>query len=350
MYRFLLSRQWVILTLVALLLIPTMIELGFWQLHRHEQRVARNDLITRSLEAPAVPMAELSSVDGGPDPSDRYRTVTASGRYDPAHETVVRNRPNGDGTNGYDVLTPLIQDDGTAVLVNRGWVAPGEDPTAVPEVPAPPTGEVRVTGRLMEDETGGNTGIRDRSGLPEGMVMLISSERAAEELGRPVLGGYLELAETSPAPGDAEAQPELLPEPDHTGIGVHFAYAVQWWIFAAGVPVGWYFLLRREVQDRRRPPAARAAADGPGPSGAGDAPAAGGRAAGPAEPAGSTGAAAGTARPAGDTGAAAGAGTAGNSGAAAGAAGEAQAPGDEAAGPAATKEAGAGRLGSPAPR
>ena len=268
MYRFLLSRQWVILTLVALLLIPTMVELGFWQLHRHEQRVARNELISHSLAAPAVPMAELTSVDHGPDPDDRYRTVTARGHYDPAHEMVVRNRPNGDGTNGYHVVTPLIQDDGTAVLVNRGWVAPGADPTAVPEVPAPPSGEVRVTGRLREDETGGNTGIRDRSGLPEGMVMLINSEQAAEELGRPVLRGHLELTETFPAPGADEAQPELLPEPDHTGIGVHFAYAIQWWLFAAGVPVGWFLLLRREVQDRRRPPAGRAAsADGPGPSG-----------------------------------------------------------------------------------
>ena len=34
-YRFLLSRQWVILTLVALLLIPTMIRLGIWQMHRY---------------------------------------------------------------------------------------------------------------------------------------------------------------------------------------------------------------------------------------------------------------------------------------------------------------------------
>ncbi|MYS78038.1 SURF1 family protein, partial [Streptomyces sp. SID5926] len=38
MYRFLLSRQWVILTLLAVLLIPTMIKLGFWQMHRYEER------------------------------------------------------------------------------------------------------------------------------------------------------------------------------------------------------------------------------------------------------------------------------------------------------------------------
>lgn len=51
MYRFLLSRQWVLVTLLALALIPTMIELGFWQLHRHEHKVAQNTLIADNLKA-----------------------------------------------------------------------------------------------------------------------------------------------------------------------------------------------------------------------------------------------------------------------------------------------------------
>jgi cytochrome oxidase assembly protein ShyY1 len=28
------------------------------------------------------------------------------------------------------------------------------------------------------------------------------------------------------------------------------AYAVQWWLFAAAVPVGWVVLARREARDR----------------------------------------------------------------------------------------------------
>jgi cytochrome oxidase assembly protein ShyY1 len=28
------------------------------------------------------------------------------------------------------------------------------------------------------------------------------------------------------------------------------AYAVQWWLFSAGVPVGWVVLVRRERRDR----------------------------------------------------------------------------------------------------
>ncbi|WP_326599724.1 SURF1 family cytochrome oxidase biogenesis protein [Streptomyces sp. NBC_01803] len=249
MYRFLLSRQWVLLTLVALAMIPCLIWLGFWQLHRHEQRVERNDLIGDSLAADPVPMSELTAPGGAPDPDDRYRPVTATGVYDTDDQVVVRNRTGSNGAVGYYVLTPLVEADGTGVLVNRGFVPAGSDYTRVPDVAEPPTGEVTVTGRLMADESTGTTGIRDRDGLPDGMIMMINSQERGEAAGLPMLGGYLELTETSPAPRDAEEQPEPLPEPDHTGIGSHFAYAIQWWMFAGGVPVGWFLLLRREVQD-----------------------------------------------------------------------------------------------------
>jgi cytochrome oxidase assembly protein ShyY1 len=56
-YRFLLSRQWVILSLVALLLIPTMIRLGIWQMHRYEERTARNQLVSDARSsAPPAPL------------------------------------------------------------------------------------------------------------------------------------------------------------------------------------------------------------------------------------------------------------------------------------------------------
>ncbi|MGW8061368.1 SURF1 family cytochrome oxidase biogenesis protein [Streptomyces ziwulingensis] len=247
MYRFLLSRQWVILTLVALALIPTMIELGFWQLHRHEHRVALNEVIGDSLAAEPVPAESLTSPGAKVDDADLYRRVTATGRFDRAGEVVVRRRTNADDRVGYHVLTPFVLDDGKVLLVNRGWVpSNGASQTAFPEVPAPPAGETTVTGRLMPDQTTEDSGIKNVEGLPDRQVMLIDSEQQAERLGKQVLGGYVELTDPGPV-GDT---PELIAEPDHDGIGNHMAYAVQWWLFAAGVPVGWFVLVRREARDR----------------------------------------------------------------------------------------------------
>ncbi|WP_030571359.1 SURF1 family cytochrome oxidase biogenesis protein [Streptomyces aureocirculatus] len=247
MYRFLLTRQWVILTLIGLVLIPVMIELGFWQLHRHERRVAHNAKIGRALDAAPVPAERLTS-PGRDVPDDAvYRRVTARGTYDPEHEVVVRRRTNADDEVGFHVLTPFVLDDGKVLLVNRGWVPADGPQTAFPKIPAPARGEVTVTGRLMADETSAASGIKDVRGLPDRQIMLISSGQQAHALGKQVLGGYVE--QTSPRPDDDS--PQLLGEPDHSGIGAHMAYAVQWWLFAAGVPAGWIVLVRREVKDRR---------------------------------------------------------------------------------------------------
>ncbi|GGZ79375.1 SURF1-like protein [Streptomyces subrutilus] len=245
-YRFVLTRQWVCLTLVALALIPAMIKLGFWQYHRHEHRVAQNQLIETSLRAKPLPVTDLTSPGHRVPRSDYWRAVTATGTYDTAHEVVVRMRTSRDDKVGYHVVTPLVLADGRVVLVNRGWVPSDGNARDFPPVPAPPSGEVTVTGRLKADETSGASGIKDRKGLPDRQVMLIDSARQAAYLGKPVLGGYLEL--TGPAPSDGG--PEMIAEPDHDSIGPHMAYAVQWWLFAAAVPVGWVVLVRRERRDR----------------------------------------------------------------------------------------------------
>jgi cytochrome oxidase assembly protein ShyY1 len=245
-YRFLLSRQWVILTLIALLLIPTMIELGFWQLHRHQHKVALNTVIGDSLAAKPVPAESLTSPGGKVKHVDLYRRVTARGTFDTAHEVVVRRRTNTDGAVGYHVLTPFVLDDGKVLLVNRGWIPADGAQTEFPKIPVPARGELTVTGRLMPDQTTADSGIKNVRGLPDRQVMLIDSRAEADRLDRPVLGGYVEL--TAPKPkGDS---PELIPDPDHSDIGPHMAYAVQWWLFSAGVPVGWVVLARREARDR----------------------------------------------------------------------------------------------------
>ncbi|KNB52535.1 SURF1 family protein [Streptomyces caatingaensis] len=248
MYRFLLTRQWVILTLVGLVLIPVMIKLGFWQLHRHEQRVARNNQIGRSLEHAPVPVTDLTAPGREVAHENVWRRVTAKGSYDPKGEVVVRLRTDNSGKSGFMVVTPFVleggEGDGKAVLVNRGWIPADAGQRTYPKVPAPPSGRIELTGRLRADEDAGE-GIRDTKGLPPRMIMIINSGRQAKELHRPVLGGYLELI--SPA---GKGQPQTIDDPDHSSIGNHMAYTVQWWLFSAFVPVGWVILVRRERRDR----------------------------------------------------------------------------------------------------
>jgi len=257
-YRFLLSRQWVILTLVALLLIPTMIRLGIWQMHRYEERSARNQLVSNALGAKAVPVERLTSPGHAVTTHDRYRTVTAKGHFDTKDEVVVRRRTNDDDEVGYHVLTPFVLTDGKVLLVNRGWIpSNGPSQTAFPKVPAPPSGQVTISGRLMQDETTAASGIKDLRGLPDRQIMLINSEEQARRLHAEVLGGYVQ--QTAPEPkGDT---PEQISDPGKEDAPLNYAYMIQWWLFAAGVPYGWWVLVRRERRDRAEAAAKEAEAE-----------------------------------------------------------------------------------------
>ncbi|MER6348374.1 SURF1 family cytochrome oxidase biogenesis protein [Streptomyces sp. NPDC001595] len=247
MYRFLLSRQWVILTLVAFLLIPTMIRLGIWQMHRYEERTARNQLVSDALAADPVPVEKLTAPGHAVTSRERYRTVTAEGRFDTDREVVVRRRTSSDDEVGFHVLTPFVLTDGRVLLVNRGWIpSAGLGSTAFPKIPAPPSGEITVSGRLMPDETTEASGIKDLDGLPDRQIMLINSEREARRLDARVLGGY--IVQTAPEPKGG--RPEQLGEPGDEDAALNYAYAVQWWLFSAAVPVGWVILARREARER----------------------------------------------------------------------------------------------------
>lgn len=98
-YRFVLTRQWVCLTLIALALIPAMIKLGFWQYHRHEHRVAQNELIAANLSAKPVPMTEVTSPDtrsrgpisGAPSPPPARTTPRTRSSSGCARTTTTRS-------------------------------------------------------------------------------------------------------------------------------------------------------------------------------------------------------------------------------------------------------------------
>jgi cytochrome oxidase assembly protein ShyY1 len=268
--RTLLTRQWVILTLVLAALIPTFYRLGLWQYHRYQQANQLNQMIDRNQSATPLPVTSLSKPGGTVPFSETYRVVSATGHYDAAHQFVVRQRTNASDEVGFQVVTPLVTSSGEAVLVNRGWVAPtAQSGTAYPRVPGVPKGTVTVTGRLRPDETYATTGIHKRPGLPPRQYMIITSSEH-RSMPEPLVSGYMELTRTTPA-APAGDNAELTPAPQQdtnsmavVGQGVHLPYAIQWWIFAAAVPLGWWILLRRDTEiDREAREAAAAAGEPP---------------------------------------------------------------------------------------
>jgi cytochrome oxidase assembly protein ShyY1 len=251
--------------LLVLVIVPSFVWLGFWQLDRWEARSASVRLQQDNVAAEPVPIEELIAVGEEVSPRDRWRTVEATGTWDTEHELLLRNRDGSRGV-GFHVLTPLVTEDGTAVLVNRGWIMRGENALDQPEVPPAPEGTVEIAGRLQFTETEENTGLANRDDLPEGQIMIVDVDMLAERLPYPVYGGYVELTQQDPVPDPAPERVELREEDS----GMSLSYAVQWWVFTIVAIVGWVVLVRREVRD------ARAADQGGGPEGSGGAGGAGG--------------------------------------------------------------------------
>lgn len=248
MYRFLLTPRWLAFHLLVLLVIPAFFLLGQWQFGRYETRSANQERTQANLAAAPVPLDRLTTVGGTVGDEVKYRAVTVSGRYDPAHELFVRRRTLN-GKVGYYVLTPLVTGEGTAVLVNRGWVPMGPTAEAPPEAPPPATGEVTVRGRLRLGETEENSGITDREGLPPRQILLIDPARLAKRMPYRLYGGYVQLGSQQP-PAATPPTPVPDPEPDGGG-GLNLAYSVQWWLFIGIAIGGWFVLIRREARDRR---------------------------------------------------------------------------------------------------
>lgn len=210
--------------------------LGVWQVQR---RAWKLDLIARvesrihaaAVEAPAA--GEWPRVSAA---RDAYRRVQARGVYLPGHDTPVQAATTLGG--GHWVLSPLRRDDGSIVLVNRGFLPGGRSALDAPAA-APPAGPVTVTGLLRVSEPGGaflraNDPARQRYTSRD--VVLIAEARG--------------LGAVAPYFIDADAAAAPMPGAPVGGLTVvafrnpHAVYALTWFTLAAMAVAGAVFVRR----------------------------------------------------------------------------------------------------------
>ncbi|AGL14942.1 SURF1 family protein [Actinoplanes sp. N902-109] len=228
MYRFLLTPRWLAAAALTVAASVVMVFLGNWQLHRYQERSAINARIDAADSAEPVPLTsalvkptEPGKVGPMPGKSKAWTKVTMTGRYDAAHEIQARGR-TVDGNVGFEIVTPLVLTDGTAVLVDRGWVPPQTaDATAPPVAAPPPTGQVTVVGQLHLTESR-PSGISQRDGRID--TRRISLPHLADKIPYPLYGAYVLV--TDPAAGFT-----AIPI-DHEDSWQNGGYAIQWWLFA----------------------------------------------------------------------------------------------------------------------
>lgn len=238
-----LLREWVwlrALLLVVLFAIACTF-LGRWQWARHVTVSAAAQRLAANYDSAPTSLVEILPTPDAALPAPlEWRRVEVAGTYLSDRIVLIRNRSINGSSNGYEVVVPLRTASGAVLLVDRGWIPNGPTGIAPPSVPPPPDGKVDVVARLRLSEPA--SGKR----APPGQAMSIDVARLSAGLDAPAYRAYAVLDQESPHP---VTSPRTLPKPD-VNLGLHLAYAYQWWVFAVlGFVLLGYFAFR-EAQNR----------------------------------------------------------------------------------------------------
>lgn len=226
-------------TLFTLFGLALLSGLGTWQvqrLHWKEGLIAQRQatLAAAPVQLPAT-LAAARALE--------FHPVRVAGRFRNDRELYLA-ATNERGDAGFQVLTPLVQADGAAVLVDRGFV-PSERKAPASRAAGEPAGEVTVTGLLRLPPEGKSSWFvpDNRPDRNEWYWIDLPSMAAAAGIGETL--PFLIDADATPNPGG-------YPQGGQTPIDLpnnHLQYALTWYGLA-GTLLVFYILL---VLRHRRP-------------------------------------------------------------------------------------------------
>nr|WP_228046475.1 SURF1 family cytochrome oxidase biogenesis protein [Saccharopolyspora sp. HNM0983] len=269
--KFLLRPGWLGLILLVVLFASLCFTfLAPWQFDRNEQAQTRNDNIAESMDADPRPIGEVLPGGRAPAEDTEWAEVEMRGHYLPDQEVLGWQR-TVQGEPAFEVLVPFRLDDGSTVLVNRGYIRP-VDGTRTPEYAAAPSGPAEITARVRTDEQDSERRPTfDHDG--HHWTYAINAQTVAEGTGLDLRPGYFSLVENQPG----VLNPLPLPRLES---GPYFSYALQWISFGVMAIAAIGYLVYAELRPAPAfgPPAEQSgdAGSGANPDPDGNSPAAGG--------------------------------------------------------------------------
>lgn len=219
--------------------------LGAWQIQRGESKQAM--LAQRQAAGKSEPQdfvaARASADTAMPEYGLRY---TLNGRLDAQRQVLFDNQVRNERI-GYHVWTPLVLDDGTRVMVDRGWVPLGPQGRAEPPDPGAPAGRVTMVG-VWRDlprpgmRLGGDAACR-LDGWPR-VLNYPDIEELRCQYEDDVVDGLLLLDEADARGFERDWQRQFEQMPPVR----HFGYALQWFAMALAVFVIFVVLNLRRIR------------------------------------------------------------------------------------------------------
>jgi surfeit locus 1 family protein len=240
------SRRWWWTTLLVLLGIILTFRLGIWQIDRHFQRQSKNNHVRAMLVLPTLGLPTQAHQEDLEEME--YRAVRVSGTYDYEHQVAIRNQfwtQDWGIETGHALLTPLILEDGQAIMVERGWIpAQYNTPASWREFdePGPATVEGIIRLPMQKGEMGGGAPDPALSPGQQGLDFwnFVNINRLQEQMPYPLYNVYLQQ---TPGEGKTSLPYPFPPELDLSN-GSHIGYAIQWFFFCSLFLFGYPFYLK----------------------------------------------------------------------------------------------------------
>ncbi len=200
--------------------------LGNWQLDRQQQK---QQLFDQFEQAPLMAVEQALRKEQG------FARVQAFGHFDARRHVLLDNQVLN-GRAGVHVLTPFFVNNGTTILVNRGWLPMPPDRLTLPLVPTEPA-QRTIAGILRKPSTGGHRlgdpDVFTRDQWPQ-LVTYLDLASVAMALDAPLEDWLLQLAEDDPAGFAGRQWKAAVMEPR-----VHRAYAFQWFSLVLATFIIW---------------------------------------------------------------------------------------------------------------
>lgn len=224
----------------TVVIIAVLVSLGVWQLQRRGDKLALIAALDERLAASPVPLPPPARWSEMTPARDEFRRVTLEGVIDAREQAQVFASPsalrNDVSGMGVWVFAPVKLAGGEVVVVNRGFVADGQDvPGEVSNAP------VALTGYIRFPET--PTWLTPHADRARRLWFVRDHQAIAQALGwaepRRVAPFYIDLE--SPAP------PGGVPKPGPLQVSLkndHLQYAVTWFLLAAAVTIAFAVWLR----------------------------------------------------------------------------------------------------------
>ena len=214
-------RFW-LLTVAAVAVAGGTFSLGQWQLRRAAQKAALQVAVESQGNQPILDNRALAAFVNVQDAL--HRQATLKGVWQAGHTVFLDNRTM-DGKTGFNVVTPLVLDTTSqVVLVQRGWVLRNFVDRAQLPVITTPQGPVTVRGRIAPPPSK----LYEFKGVETGRIRQnISLAAFSEEIRMPLLG--VSMLQT----GVANEGLRRDWAPPNLGVERHYGYAFQWFALSS---------------------------------------------------------------------------------------------------------------------